>query len=310
MYYRNIHPAHPFVLHFSMYQANRAIFPTHLRNAMCFIASHHSSEPSDTCREKMISIFDSSDDGFKVQSLILLTLVSYARFERDQGNKALTAATNLALRINLNSNTFAYDQDPVLQKSWRRTWWELYTITGLIALIGGMPVDPRLVHPDHLLPTHCEAYSLCQIPPLHTSAEMQSRFSTETPFTWSSFAYRIEAMRLLRSILSLPPSSPDSRCAAAQASISSFLLSIPPEKRDGIKPDGGTDETMSCALMIIHLASITLRLPRSPLASVRGFHTVCGTARGALPLSESRTHHAGALRSAAALSELISAGLS
>ncbi|KAK5357375.1 hypothetical protein LTS03_011604, partial [Exophiala xenobiotica] len=136
--YSYIHPAHPFVLPRRMYQENRKIFPTHLRNAMCFIASHHSSEPSDTHRDKMSIVFDSSvsEDGFKVQALILVTLASYARFERDQGNRALTTAIDVALRIGLTSTFFAINDGPVFQESWRRTWWELYTITGLIFLIG------------------------------------------------------------------------------------------------------------------------------------------------------------------------------
>ncbi|KAI9875328.1 MAG: hypothetical protein M1823_007501, partial [Watsoniomyces obsoletus] len=57
-------------------------------------------------------VFDPSvsENGFKVQSLLLLTLASYARFERDQGNRALTAAIDLALRIGLNTNTFASNE--------------------------------------------------------------------------------------------------------------------------------------------------------------------------------------------------------
>lgn len=307
MYYQNVHPAHPFILPRRVYLQDRTVFPTHLRNTICFIASHHSSHCSDAYQGRSNLVFDPSipEDGFKVQALILLTLTSYARFERDVGNRALTAAIDLALRIGLNSNSFAYNQNPVFQESWRRTWWELYTITGLISLIGG--TNLRLSQPDHMiLPAHCEDYETCQTFRIKTTEEMQQRFSTESNERWSSFAYRVEAMRILSNVLDIAPDTAGPRCDAANASISSFLLSLPPDKSDGLKNDGETDEVMSCALMIIHLASICLHLPRSNLAAVRGFKTVCGNERGHIGAEETKAHHAAALRSAKALSNLIS----
>ena len=177
-------------------------------------------------------VFDPSvsEDGFKVQSLLLLTLASYARFERDQGNRALTTAIDLALRIGLNSNSFASNQDPVFQESWRRPWWELYTITGLISLIGGM--KKILVHLNHMtLLTHCEEYNKCQIQRSRTSEEMHQRFSTDDNFKWSSFAYRIEAMRILRNILDVADDATGPKCGAANASISSYSIRTAGETR-------------------------------------------------------------------------------
>ncbi|KAJ9493331.1 hypothetical protein H2202_011201 [Exophiala xenobiotica] len=184
LFYRYIHPAHPFVL------------PPYLKTV------------------------------FKVQALILVTLASYARFERDQGNRALTTAIDVALRIGLTSTFFAINDGPIFQESWRRTWWELYTITGLISLIGG--TNLRLVQPSQMaLPTHDEDYDRCQIFQLRTSEEMQQRFSTDN-VKWSSFSYRIEAMRILSSILDLVNEATGPQCDAANASISaSYFLYRP-----------------------------------------------------------------------------------
>jgi hypothetical protein len=113
-------------------------------------------------------------------------------------------------------------------------------------------------------------------------------------------------MRILRNILDIADDATDSRCGGANASISSFLLSIPSGKRDGMKRDGEVDEILSCSLMIIHLASISLHFPRSSLADVLGLKTVCGTARGKITVDESRFHRTAGLRSATALSNLIS----
>lgn len=308
LFYSNVHPAHPFVAPRSVYLENRASFPAHLLNAMCFIASHHKNGPSDGLCKKVNLILDPgiAVDGFTVQALLLLTLASYARFERDLGNRALTTAFEMAIRIGLNSNSFAIGQPPVYQESWRRTWWELYTISGLISLIGGLSLGPPL--PDSMaLPTHCEEYAKGNVPLVRPCAEMQDRFSADDGFAWSSFAYKVEAMRILRNVLDIDTGTSTAKVHAANVSVSSFLLSIPAEKRDGLKGDGDVDEIMFCALMIIHLASICLHFPRSGLSNARCSSTVCGTARAASsPADQVSIHRKTALRSATALSNLIS----
>lgn len=306
LYYRYIHPAHPFLLPQKLYQHNRGLFPDHLKRAMCFIASHHSSTYPEQHRDASNAVFEPSviNDAFKVQSLILITLTSYARFERDRGNTALNAAIDVAHQIGLNSDTFGQDHEPLFRESWRRTWWELYTISGLISLIGSTNV--RLSQPSFMtLPCDCEAYNTCQAPRTGNVEDIRERFRAEAPTKWSSFAYRVEAMRILSMVLDAAQESTSSRTRAAEAAVSSWLLSLPEEKREGLKDDGEVDEVMSCALMIIHLASICLHLPQSPLAHAGDFRTVCGN-NFCLAASETpRLHHVAALRSAKALARLL-----
>ncbi len=65
--------------------------------------------------------------------------------------------------------------------------------------------------------------------------EIQQSFQAESSFKWSSFAYRIEAMRILSIILDITNDSTSSRCDAANASISSYLLSLSAEKCEGLR---------------------------------------------------------------------------
>lgn len=310
LYYQYIHPAHPFIIPRMMYLRDRSIIPDYLEKIMHFIASHFSSADSETYRQRANIDFNAGipEDGFKVQGLLLFTLASYARFERDQGNKALTEAVDLALRIGLDSDAFASGQHHVLQESWRRTWWELYTITGLISLIAKSNV--RLSQPRHLaLPGDCADYESCR--PIHpkTIEQMRERFFTEGDPKWSSFAYKIEAARILGSVLEIESGSVLPRrfeIDTLNASISSFLLSLPPDGRRGVNRDGESNEMMSCALMIIHLASICLHFPRSDLAGIRSFKTVCGNDRPRATADDCRAHTSAALKAANALSDLIS----
>lgn len=306
LYYRYVHPAHPFLLPRQFYQQNTGVFPVHLKRAMNFIASHHGTASTEQHLQNSLEVLKPgvTNDAFKVQSLILITLASYARFERDRGNKALNAAIDVAYQIGLSSEGFAPDDEPLFRESWRRTWWELYTVAGLISLIGS--TNMRLSQPcDMTLPCDCEAYEACQTTRMGNGREIQERFQAESNTKWSSFALRVEAMRILSLTLDVMSDTSSSGRLAAEAAISGYLLSLPEDKQDGLKSDGEVDEVMSCALMIIHLAGICVHLPQSPLALVGDFRTVCGNDLGQNASEAPRLHRAAALRSAKALARLL-----
>lgn len=312
IYYRDIHPAHPIILPQKMYLQDRNVLPDFLKAVMAFMASHLSSGDFRGLQEEAERVFQPGipEDGFKVQALILLTLTSYARFERDRGNRALTEAIALASRIGPNIKPFNCGQGPIYEESWRRTYWELYTITGLISLIADE--NFRIRSPDSLLlPGHCEDYKNGRCSELRGIRSMRDRIPLEDGFEWSSFAYKVEAMRILRSIFE--SESGGTRMADAQvqafgASITGFLLSLPESKRTPITDDGETDEVMSCALMIINLAGVGLHFPRSSLAGKASFKTVCGNdGREKVESIDERFHRAAVIRYANGLSRLISA---
>lgn len=306
LYYRYIHPSHPFVLPQDLYHRRSGLYPAHLKRAMCFIASHHATDCRCPCPEisSIVSGTGIPKDAFAVQSLILITLGSYARFERDRGNSALSAAIALASEINLQSDSFGHDHEDLFRESWRRTWWELYIITAIISLIGGTNV--RLSQPQTLtLPYACEIYHSCRTSQAGNIEQMQQRFYSVPGIDWSSFAYRIEATRIFATVLDGASDPQPSNFDAINASISSFLLSLPATKCEGLKDNGDVDEVMICALMIIHLARICLNFPRSKLAR-RGFTTVCGTDRGKVASGREASYSAASLSSAQALTKLIS----
>lgn len=307
LYYQYIHPAHPFALPQSYYRRRTGLFPVYLKRAMCFISSHHTPESKRPCPnvDEIVREVGIPEDAFRVQSLIIITLASYARFERDNGNRALKAAIDMAERINLGSDAFGCGQEDIIRESWRRTWWELYTITGLISLIGGTSL--RLRQPPVMtLPYSCETYEACQTAPSGTTDQIQERFYSVAVVQWSSFAYRVEAMRILSTVLDGATDPQPANFDSMQASISSYLLSLPASKCEALNPDGNVDEIMSCALMIIHLAAVCLHFPRSKLAQVGGFSTVCGTDRTRVASGGEESYSAAALRSARALTKLLS----
>ena len=75
-------------------------------------------------------------DGFLIQSMMLLIVGLDGRCQQDEARGILGDVETLALELGLNTREFATTHGrgiPVLEESWRRTWWDLFVIDGMIA---------------------------------------------------------------------------------------------------------------------------------------------------------------------------------
>ena len=136
-YYQFFHDAHPCVLpHHYLEQRTRShgdlLQPLFL--VMEFIGSIFSPKPSDTFREKAREILTRPglrQHGFTVQAMLLLSVAIYWSDEVEDAHSFLEEAIEMALGLGMHLRTFAEqhgENDPVLEESWRRTWWLLFII--------------------------------------------------------------------------------------------------------------------------------------------------------------------------------------
>ena len=66
-------------------------------------------------------------NGFTVQALLLAAIALHSQDDMVRSRAILDRAIYLALKIRMNSRTFAnMERDPVLAESWRRTYWFMY----------------------------------------------------------------------------------------------------------------------------------------------------------------------------------------
>lgn len=75
-------------------------------------------------------------DGFLVQALLLIIIGLDGSCQQERARELLADCERIALEINLNTRSFAAMHgggNPVLEESWRRTWWDLYVCDGMIA---------------------------------------------------------------------------------------------------------------------------------------------------------------------------------
>ena len=223
--------------------------------------------------------------GFSVQALMLFALVLEWSGENERAESTLGQAKSLALSIQRNQRPFATRHGqgiPVMEECWRRTWWELYVIDALFAGIRHQPtfdlwnVDTDVDLPgeeaDYIeavsisspfLVTYIESDSKQNIASPRTLTEYEDRGFDQVDVPFSSFAYLVDAARILGTTLAagdVAGGSPVALVKNAEANIMSWDLHLPQSKRDPVRPNGSVDEVLFRAHMVINTQVNTLCL--------------------------------------------------
>ncbi|KAH7142671.1 hypothetical protein B0J13DRAFT_445418 [Dactylonectria estremocensis] len=275
-FYHHFHQAHPFVLpkrHFALVsESNREP----LLAAMQWIGSFYLKVGifRDVLLHeayRLSNASDRSEDGFLIQALILLVIGLNGSGELERARAVLADAEMLAIQMSLNTNDYAACNGrgmPILEESWRRTWWDLFVVDSMVAgihratnfLLFDIPTDVALPCEEHY-------YFEGNIPqPVYLEDLEDSQFSGDER-EFSSFAYRILCARILGKFIRLPPISglDDENLPMIEALLTNWWLSLPKHKRDTYLEGGRFDEMMFQAHMIMHLVSILLRQQHSQL---------------------------------------------
>ncbi|KAG9251055.1 uncharacterized protein F5Z01DRAFT_330694 [Emericellopsis atlantica] len=250
-------------------------------------------------------------DGFLVQAMLLLLVGLDGNADQRKAREVLENAEQLAIEIGLHRASFASLHGrgvPILEESWRRTWWSLYSTEAMVTA-AHRRTDFALcnVASDVGLPCEEDQYLSGDIPDPLSFDDLEARgFATEE-LAFSSFAYLILSahtlgffLRKSRSIDHLDDGT------QTEARLASWSLSLPANKRDALRNDGQPDEIMFQALMMRHAISIMVhevhaKLDKLPAITVN--HCMSLTAEiGAQP-SDMHTFHA--ITSARAISRMV-----
>lgn len=144
LYYDYFHAAHPCVLP-RPYLDLLLGRDTHqlLSRVICYIgslfsASISSEERKEDVQSALAGIRTRAQPitGFDVQVVLLYSVAIYWSNEPDNGTALLDEAIQMAVEIGMNRKEFATrhgDNNPVLEESWRRTWWLFYITDAHIA---------------------------------------------------------------------------------------------------------------------------------------------------------------------------------
>ncbi|KAE8357060.1 hypothetical protein BDV28DRAFT_126154 [Aspergillus coremiiformis] len=314
-FYTYFHPSHPILLPPRLYPSH---VPPYLDHVIKFIGSHFTpAASSEHYRPNvMSSVMEQDASVEKLQALLLLAIVLHSRNERDEARDCLATAVNIAFQLGLNNESYAEkmsEGDPVREESLRRTWWELFIIenmltalglqptahTGLVPLVVKLPCEER-IYQDGLAP-----------PPAPTIKEFDERIFEDTEMCFSSFAYRIEAARILAQVVSIQNMIDDQQnnVINIDVRITAWFLSLPDSKTELLRSDGLVDEMMFQANMVVNGAAIYLHFPRSDLLSspAMAAEVICGHhGHGSIPAVSQHAHAMKAVKAATEISTLAS----
>ena len=114
----------------------------HLELVIRYIGSHYVSPSSiSNYRDALDDVLENQTlfhDGFMVQTLLLFAIVLHADDEVERSAQCLDSAISLALELGMHRTDFAQcnaENNPLIEESWRRTWWELYVTEGFCASV-------------------------------------------------------------------------------------------------------------------------------------------------------------------------------
>ncbi|KAK5107693.1 hypothetical protein LTR62_000887 [Meristemomyces frigidus] len=204
-----------------------------------------------------------------VQACLLLAIALHGQNELRESAQYLTTAIDGALAGGLHMTDSG---DPnrtgaVMAESARRTWWELWITETFMATLhprttyrcGDTVLTPCLPCEDSL---YSEGSALLNNP---TLAQYSARVFLEPEPEFSSYAYRIDAVRAMSRFLNasaIHSVSPNSIQAVDNA-VASWLHHLPEAKSSAVRNDGHVDELMLQAQLFVHFTSILMHLPRS-----------------------------------------------
>ncbi|KAK3357602.1 hypothetical protein B0T25DRAFT_539657 [Lasiosphaeria hispida] len=212
-------------------------------------------------------------DGFLIQALLLIIVGLDGSCEQERARELLADCERLAIEIDLNKREFATMHghgNPVLEESWRRTWWDLYVCDGMIA--GVHRVTNFLlfdISADVGLPCEEHQYLTGRIPPPSYMEDFDDQLFSGEDREFSSFTYRISAARNLGRFMRMPNMMfPDNEgIARVEALLTNWRMHLPESKRDDLNKSCQLDEMMFQAHFITHACTIMLHQPLSQLDS-------------------------------------------
>ncbi|KAE8167879.1 hypothetical protein BDV40DRAFT_129364 [Aspergillus tamarii] len=279
-YFSNFHPAHPILLPHSLYATQG--YPDYLQAVVQFVGSHYATSPVDwQTREETIQAIMSSNSPQTpemVQARLICALAVHARYELMDSFTIFQAATDLAIQLGMDCASFAVqhgNQNHMLEESLRRTWWELVFSEGILSGLYRHQRFTRATYfSDVLLPCEETDYENLTIPDpsnLVSLTQFDKRIFNPNSVEFSSYSYRIEAVRIFVNVLTL--TEPDSNMRPSQVhavdhAIAGWIHHLPDGKGDILQPDGKGDEMLFQAYMIVQYASMFLHFPRSDLISM------------------------------------------
>lgn len=166
LYYQHFHHLHPCIL--PRKHLDKMLEDTSGRSRLELLLSvmrsigtlysPFSQRRQDKIVHRISSGIDPVQDAFSVQSLLLNSIALYWCGQEESSREEMDHAISIALAISMHSCTFATAHglgNPILEESWRRTWWQLCIVDAYYAAMLHQ-TSPLMCRPDVTTELPCE----------------------------------------------------------------------------------------------------------------------------------------------------------
>ncbi|KAH7174883.1 uncharacterized protein B0J16DRAFT_349310 [Fusarium flagelliforme] len=306
-FYGNFYAAHPFILPKEPLIVLAQETPLEpLFAAMRWIGSlfiERNTSPSLFREAFRLIDGNTVKDGFLVQARLLLAIGLDGNHRLEKSRKLMAEARDMSIQIEMNSQAFAANNgraSPIIEESWRRTWWELYVVDALMSGVHQANIFTLYdVHSNVALPCEEHEYLTGEIPPLKQPNNLESiGLYDRGPF--SSYTYRIQCACFLGIFQRTP-----TEIEHIDRLLANWMLRLPPSKYDAYAK-GESDEMLFQAIMTWHAITILLHQPHSQLDPSPTYNIqACAPNTPALSKDAFNSHTKRTIRSATELSKLI-----
>ena len=300
LYYSHFHHSHPMLVPRAHFAAQQ--YPDLLVTIICLVGQHFASfralASTLPAAIVMAQSAEGAESGARIQAFILLALISLGSHEMDYANRCLDHAVSLAAETRLGSleSHMPNALSNLKQESLRRTWWELFALDALLALLQGRAPRITASNPHALphVPLADKLYELGELDRRQPSyAEFERRLFLRQPIEFCSHFYRIQASLIVRRVQPLftgrhvDPEELEAVCndiASWSYCLADASFALPDSLED-------YDQTLIQAHVLVQVASIFLHFPRSCLPSSAPCATDATCLKKGLERLERSTQH-------------------
>ncbi|KAF2006594.1 hypothetical protein P154DRAFT_220085 [Amniculicola lignicola CBS 123094] len=318
-FYYYFYNSHPFCLPHSrlrpLFKERRLPF---LELAVQYIGSSFlPAVPTEMYKEALNRTIFSQNyvkDGYSVQALLLFSIGLHANNDVPRAAQVFGIAQHLVVELGMHRADYSLvhgNNDRVLEESWRRTWWGMYTANGMMAAVNpGVQFRLKDISTDVPLPCEDDAYFSGQIPFPRTLQDYDDSAFAPEEIVFSSFTYLIDAIRILGKVFEV--SKLDSTFEyhvvdVVDSYLVNWRLNLPAAKLEIVDNDAKIDEVLFQAHMVNAGSTIMLHRPRSNLGfgSVENVNLCVQPGQILLPTQTREIHTAKCITSAENISSLI-----
>lgn len=280
LFFENFWPSFPVVIPYHYLQARR-LDEIHNMDELLLVlhwigsiyAPWTPSEPYYEAALQAISSIALPRTPFSVQALMLFAVAQCHSDRRHEAQKKVNLAVAIAIELRMNQKGFAQmygEANPVLEESWRRTYYMLNVVDQHFAIISNSPIYTLLSMPNLVdLPCDDEFYESGKIPSTATWHDYENREFAEVEIIYSSLVYLYDMAKVVANVMNMFIESGTfgehivDSCDAKLAIWSSLL---PACKKDPLHKNGQVDEVMFMAHMI---AAVTISTMHRPFSSLK-----------------------------------------